>query len=308
MKRKEMLRSRHHLARMHKRALGKPCLPPVFSQAVELMASKGIHPKIFRDWEPVRKITICPAMKKTGFKGVYFGYFSGRHEFKYPEDQLDWTEFGWNLGHIRCMIYPEDEPELWVVLHEFGHYIDDVYFCNSFAWFVSQDCDKYRIARFLCLRADMQTEFETMQTLALETVTDEQKEHRNWYQLVDGSIVSRAPSSYALLNYSEWVAEAFRRYYMESDDYLQTRCPSTYEFLTYALQGEVFHRKAAPSNSEYKYWLEDPYVKEGVSFSKDTPLTYKGFKYRTWKKKVEIVQAWSDDSVTEVEEECPPPK
>src|SRR5258708_28471407 len=130
MKRKFRLRSLYHLAQMHKKALGVKSLPIVFSRAVELMATIGIHPNIFTDVQPVRRVTFCSAMTETPFKGVYYGGFNGRKDPHFPEDDIDWAKYGWDGGRT-CMIYPTIEPHLWVVLHEFGHYVDDMYFCKD---------------------------------------------------------------------------------------------------------------------------------------------------------------------------------
>jgi hypothetical protein len=290
----------------------KQPLSPVFAEACKRMASK-IHPSVLKYVveRPIRKITFSALMAETQFKGAYHGFFNGRSELHYPEDIVDWTKYGWDGGTI-CMIYPTDDPALWVAVHEFGHYIDDMYFCKDFHHFkyfssqcFSQCFSEDKIKKFIRLRAAMQVEFEEVHKAALETVSEEQKKHRNWYHSVPADIwCKRAPTQYALLNYSEWIAEAFERYCLD-DFLLQGKCPHTYEFMRYALSGELYRRGEEKEQPQPQpQWME-----EDVSYAAVPAVTY-GLpqQIRTDHLKTLEVAPWPEDYITDVIvlEKCPP--
>jgi hypothetical protein len=271
MKRKQKLKTWLRLVHMLKRATGKLMLPDAFHQAAEMLAFKGLHPRIFDGAMDIRVIQFCPKMGESGFKGVYFGTFAGREEKKYPEDVQDWGVYG-VFGGLASMAFPDDAPELWVVLHEIGHWLDDVYFSRSFHHFKYAQCRSERIQQFVRLRCAMQREFEAAHLAALAHVSDEDKEHRGWYNLVPwDKLGDRAPTRYGLLNFSEWIAESFRQFYLVDEEWLAKRCPATCEFLSYALAGEVFRGERTEEKSRIEIWME-----EDVSYAAVPALTYSG--------------------------------
>jgi hypothetical protein len=290
---------------MLKKALGKRLLPTVFHTAVEHIAFGGLDPHIFKGTPPLRKITVHGGYiggPEASVLGVYFGHIPGRYERVYPEFDLDWSLYGWDHG-TQCMIFPSEDPELWVVLHELGHYFDDIYLGREWGWFTSLDCDPNKIVRFVDLRSEMEKEFYATQNAAVEAVTEEACKKWSWYMRIPQGICDRAPSAYGLVNFTEWIAESFRQYFMQPGE-LGTRCPAASAFMKFALGGEMFCRAAAAWKDSYDFLLA-----KATSVAHHSPLKLRWVEtvvLKPWPVVGKaIVEPWPEDSIVSVEE-CPP--
>lgn len=244
MRRHHQLKTWALLQLMYRKAITTPSLPPAFSHAISLMA-KHIHPNVFKGAEPLRTVMISEAMGiETTFAGVYFG----KLDSTFPKDTTDWQALGWD-GIGRFMMFPDDDPQTWVILHEFGHYLEDVFFRKTAGDFMALGYHPSKIKQFVDWKQEAKYEYWKVEadarTLLGDRVEELQKDS-HWYEYVPNIILNSAPSRYSLLTFSEWLAENFRRYLIDGPDYVAYRCPDTFKLLEFTLGGGMFHRVAKP--------------------------------------------------------------
>ncbi len=94
-------------------------LPRPFEVAAYTL-SRGLPPDLFKYLPPLRHIHINEKMSP--LLGVYFS----THLEETPINQPKWRELGWD-GKPCMMILPTFDVEEWVLLHEYAHYLDDVF-------------------------------------------------------------------------------------------------------------------------------------------------------------------------------------
>ena len=258
--RKAKLRTWFILTDMFRKALSPSesiILPYAFRQAVKVMAWSGIHPSIFKDALPLHKITISPTMKYTPFSGVYFGGVDAT----FPNDKTDWKMLGWD-GSNRVIMFPTPYPQEWVILHEFGHYLDDIFFHELPARLSVRGHYSDRVCQFSDWRREMHYEYYRTHAHAIGAVTEEERKEQFWYELVPQDIwVDSAPSRYALVTLGEWVAEGFRKF-IQTPERLKQVCPDTFKFFDFVLHGEMFRREKKYSLATHTGRII-PYAYEG---------------------------------------------
>jgi hypothetical protein len=231
--------TRRLLTSVFQKALKVDKLPLGFEAAAYSL--KDIPSKVFKHVPPLRRILINGAMLPC--LGVYF---SSRLEST-PVEQPNWKTLGWT-GETEMMMLPTLDTEEWVILHEFGHYLDDVLFQalqpHQYGFSMLYPS---RVEKFLNLRCEMFDEY----TRARREVTDAMTErfdldcskNQSWWKVIPADIVyPRAVSRYACVSYSEWVAEHFQTWVRSPWSALP---PKTTAFMEFFVSGELFQNPHA---------------------------------------------------------------
>lgn len=221
---------------MFQKAMDVKELPRSFEIAIHTLSV--LPPDMFKYVQPLRRVVFNEIMSPT--LGVYF---STRLETT-PIYQPEWRQLGWD-GEDQMMIFPTSEPEEWVILHEFGHYLDDVLVrALNYRQYGFSLLYPSRVEEFMRLKSAMWKEYTTTRALVKETMTDKFGEKvftfSDWWKDIPRTIVPKhAVSHYACLTYSEWFAESFQTWLRLSwsRDLIPPKTAAFMEFLT---SGELF--------------------------------------------------------------------
>jgi hypothetical protein len=177
-------------------------------------------------------------------------YFSTRLEAT-PIYQPEWKKLGWD-GKAQMLLFPSTETEEWVILHEFGHYIDDVFVSAlNYRQYGFSMLYPSRVEEFMRLKSAMWKEYVTTRELVDVTMTEKfgAKVFKNddWWKYIPNSIVPKyGVSQYACISYTEWFAESFQTWLRLSwsRDLVP---PKTAAFMEFLMSGDLF-RKPIPTS------------------------------------------------------------
>lgn len=243
------LTTKHKLTSLFKKAMGRNrLLPSRFSAAVNLIAATGMSPKIIDSITPLRHIIVNPVMaKNTPHLGCYF---PERLPPTPGSDETNWKELGWD-GKPYMMLFPTIEPEVWVILHEFAHYLDDAFIhivgaISMCRYYSSPAVELDATEEFLNLRHQMQLEYEAVHKMTRNAVVEcaglEAAEADDWWKKIpDVYLRACIPSDYAALSFSEWFAECFQTWCIHREwSTLPDKAPHTARFLQYLCSEKVF--------------------------------------------------------------------
>lgn len=307
MKRKTHLKTRALLVQMYRSALQNRSFPRVFERAIDVMVDGGLHPEVFRHASQLRKIVIDLRMREADHLGVYIGNFCGRREEHFGDNDIDWTKYGWDQG-LHFMAYQSEFIDLWVAVHEFGHYVDDIFLCQSIGWFSYLGCERERIKRFMALRTCMGLEYEYHHNRAWKAVPISYRMSHKWWHEIPRQCLPAAPTKYGLYNLSEWIAESFRCYFLEDREAFAMRCPATFEFMNYALSGQIFRRQRPPVPTSYFSHVEEDEQEDiqeaAITYARSNPVLYReGPDYQPYASSIEkdgkiYIQPWPEGSIT----------
>ena len=206
---------------------------------------------LFRFIPPLRRIEISDAMAEHHYLGAYFG---SRLEHTPGTENVDWKLLGWD-GEPRMMLFPHIPPE-WVILHEFGHYLDDTFvraihhynerLVHPDSAFIMESLNRDRLDEFADLHRDMWDEFQEVQWRGQEAVL---KEHGSfsspnwWHKIPEGIVYRDAPTAYAYVTFAEWFAECFRTLCIWRDSSsLFFKAPKTSAFMRFFFSGKIFRK------------------------------------------------------------------
>ena len=252
-------RTHKTLTSLFSNAFSEEALPRPFQTSIRLIADTGLSSTIFRFIPPIRRIMIDDrfADKYPRYLGVYF---PTRLEPTPGTEDVDWKSIGWD-GKPHMMLFPHIPPE-WVILHEFGHYLDDTFiravhhYCDG-AYYTTTDpscapimesLNPDRLDEFSDLREDMKREFNYIQQVAkcevAATSGDNALLSNLWWDKIPYSTRYRyAPTSYAFVNLAEWFAEWFQsRCIWKDESAIFFKAPKTSAFMRFFLSGKIFRK------------------------------------------------------------------
>jgi hypothetical protein len=128
-------------------------------------------------------------------------------------------------------------------LHEFGHYLDDIFFRELPAALSVRGYYSDKVCQFGDWRREMHYEYYRAHANAIGAITDDERKEQYWYELVPQEVwVDSAPSRYSLVTLGEWVAEGFRKF-VQTPERLKQVCPDTFKFFDFVLHGEMFRKE-----------------------------------------------------------------
>ena len=235
-------KTKRKLTSLFKKAMGSKRLPKQFSCAVNLIAACGLPPEVFDVLPPLRHIIVNPTMAKTPYLGCYF---PERLEVTPDAKKVDWKKLGWD-GQPYMMLFPTVTPEVWVILHEFAHYLDD-----GFIRVVDNDNGRYmrfgteQVKEFCALKLKMRLEYETTHKLTRKAVVDckglAAAEMDTWWKDIP-EVYLRActPTDYAMATFTEWFAECFQTWCIHREwSSLPDKAPHTAQFLQHLCSEKI---------------------------------------------------------------------
>lgn len=240
------------LTALFKSAMGTH-LPRPIETSIRLMTDTGLPASIFQLIPPLRRIVISDTMSDLPYLGAYFPV---RLERTPGSEDVDWKALGWD-GEPHMILFPFI-PSEWVILHEFGHYLDDT-FIRAVHYYnerlvhpddslIMEALNPKRLDEFADLYSAMEEEFKRVQAegkrIVGELFGEEILLTNMWYGKIPGAIVEQnAPSDYAYVNMAEWTAECFQTLCIERDSSsLYYTAPKTSAFMRFFFSGRIFKK------------------------------------------------------------------